>query len=68
MDIMHDILEGTLMYETKELLKYLTSSGKCTLDHINHKITSFPYGYSEVANKPAVIKADLLSANDHKLR
>jgi len=36
MDIMHDILEGSLMYEAKELLKYLISRGFCTLNHINH--------------------------------
>jgi len=68
MDIMHDILEGTLMYEVKELLKYLISNGTCTLIHINNKITSFPYGYSEASNKPTVIRTDHLAASDHKLK
>ena len=68
MDVMHDILEGTLQYEVKELLKYLTSRGICTLHHINCKIKSFPYGFSEVVNKPSEITADHLSSNDHKLR
>ena len=41
MDIMHDILEGTLEYEMKELMKYLCSSGICSLNIINSKIRSF---------------------------
>ena len=31
MDVMHDILEGILQYEVKELLKYLVSERICSL-------------------------------------
>ena len=68
MDIMHDILEGTLQYEVKELLKHLTSTNICSLQHINGKIVSFPYGFSEVKNKPTEITSEHLSSHDHKLR
>lgn len=68
MDIMHDVLEGTLAYEVKELIKYLRSSNICTLKHINRKLKSFPYGYAEVGAKPSEITVDHLSASDHKLK
>ena len=58
MDIMHDILEGTLEYEVKELLKYLCSSGMCSLIAVNSKIQTFPYGYPKVNNKPSIITPD----------
>ncbi len=68
MDIMHDILEGVLQYEVKELLKYLTSERIFSLGYLNRKITMFPYGYSDVSNKPSEISPDHLSSSDHKLR
>lgn len=68
MDIMHDFLEGVLQYEIKELLKYIVSKKYCTLEYINRQIDKFPYGYSDVANKPTQITAAHLSSSDHKLR
>ena len=68
MDIMHDVLEGVLQYEVKELLKYLTSSRTCSLKQINRRFSMFPYGYSDVSNKPSGISSDNLSSCDHKLR
>ena len=69
MDIMHDILEGVLQYESKELLKYLISrKDRCSLSMINRRINMFPYGYSDVSNKPSEISSDHLASSDHKLR
>jgi len=68
MDIMHDILEGAMQFEVKELLKYLIDSNYCTLSRINSKITSFPYDGLDVTNKPSVISADHLHSPDHRLR
>ena len=68
MDIMHDILQGVLQYEVKELLKYLVSRRICSLQHINCRIAIFPYGYSDVSNKPSDISSDHLSLSDHKLK
>ena len=39
MDIMHDVLEGILQYEVKELIKYLVSEKICSLDYINRRIS-----------------------------
>ena len=50
-DVMHGILEGSLQYEVKELLKYFIHTEKyLTLDELNKKITEFPYVLS---TKPA---------------
>ena len=68
MDIMHDVLEGALQYEVKELLKYLIDSNYCTLRSINSKIVSFLYDGSDITTKPTAITADHLRLSDHKLR
>ena len=68
MDIMHDVLEGALQYEVKELIKYLIDSNYCTLNSINRKIASFPYDCLDVTAKPSEISADNLRSLDHKLR
>lgn len=67
MDIMHDVLEGILQYEVKELIKYLVSEKICSLDYINRRISLFPYGYSDMGNKPSEISRDHLTSSDHKL-
>ena len=44
-DIMHDILEVSLQYEVKELLKYLVRDKELiTLDNFNRKILLFSVG------------------------
>lgn len=69
MDAMHDLLEGVLQYEVKELLKHLISENLITLQDINDAIVSFPYGYTDVANKPLPIAdTTLYSTRHHKLK
>ena len=67
MDIMHDILEGTLQYELKELLNYLSKNG-VSVEYLNRRISLFPYGYSDISNRPSEILSNHLSSSDHKLR
>lgn len=44
---MHDILEGCLEYEVKELLKYIVlDQGIVSLAVLNGKIDAFPFGYN----------------------
>ena len=68
MDIMHDVLEGVLQFEVKELLKYLIDNNYCTLRSINNKIASFPYDGSDITTKPTIISAEHLRSSDNKLR
>ena len=43
-DIMHDILEGSLQYEVKELLRHFIQVDKYfTIDALNKIISEFPY-------------------------
>ena len=63
-DIMHDILEGCLMYEMKELLIHYFSNKKLlTLDELNSRIDTFPFSYLDARNKPSLIKS--LGTTDH---
>ena len=66
-DIMHDILEGCLMYEMKELLIHYVSNKKLlTLDELNSRIDTFPFSYLDARNKPSLIKS--LGTTDHALK
>ena len=62
-DIMHDVLEGVLQYETKELLIYIILERRLiSLSFLNRHIESFPYGYCD---KPSMIT---LISHDHSLK
>ena len=66
-DVMHDILEGCLMYEVKEMLKHFVYNVKLlTLDELNNRIDTFPYSYLDGRNKPSVINS--LGTSDHALK
>ena len=68
-DIMHDILEGSLQYEIKELLKYIVLERKLiSLSLLNQRITSFSYGLIETPNKPIPISNTSLHSPDHSLK
>ena len=62
----HDILEGCLEYEVKELLKYLIQAKLIYL--LNKRIEAFPYGYSDDKNKPSIISGKTLKSQDHSLK
>ena len=66
-DIMHDILEGCLQYEVKELLKYYVTENIISLSQLNSKIEAFPYGL-ESPNKPTPITLTSLGSSDHSLK
>ena len=69
LDIMHDILEGCLEYEVKELLKYIVLDQKIiSLSTFNRKIAAFSYGYIDSPNKPAEISNTSLNSSDHCLK
>ena len=66
---MHSILDGSLHYEVKELLKYLIwDNDYRTLDTLNSKIERFPYQQSDKTNKPAPVKETTLSSSTHSLK
>ncbi len=66
---MHDVLEGSLSYEIKELIRWLVSEEKVlTLAELNEAISSFPYWGSDAKDKPCPFGTTLLTSNDHGLR
>jgi len=66
---MHDILEGSLQYEVKELLKHFIYIHKyLTLDELNKIINEFPYVLSEKATRPATIAPNVLASSDHSIK
>ena len=67
-DIMHDVLEGSLAYEIKELIKYLVSKKILTIACINSYISNFSYYGADARNKPSPIGSNTLSSSDHGLR
>ena len=68
-DIMHDILEGSLQYEVKELLNSLVNEKSYfSLAILNQKIERFPYMQTDKDNKPATITAANLTTSDHSLK
>ena len=66
-DAMHDVLEGLLQYDVKELLKYAINEQQLfTLDDLNHSIQSFDYGFPDVSNKPCVTSRQCNLKSQHK--
>ena len=65
---MHDILEGALPFEMKELIRYLVRNSVVTLEDVNEAIVSFCYTGADARNKPAPISQTTLSSSDHALK
>lgn len=66
---MHDVLEGLLQYEVKELLNELINAKKLfTLQELNRRMADFDYGYYNDSNKPSPITERRLCSPDHSLK
>ena len=67
-DVMHDVLEGVLPYEVKELLKHLTNEGIISFEKLSSAMESFPYTGHDLLNKPTPLALTTLRSSDHKLK
>ena len=66
---MHDILEGVLQYETKEMLKnFIKVEHYLTLKILNDRIAKYDFGYYNDTNKPSPITEAKFSSNDNSLK
>lgn len=55
-DAMHDILEGVLQYECKEMIKVFVYELKYfTMEQLNLKLKNFDFEYYNDKNKPSPI-------------
>lgn len=55
-DIMHVFLEGILASHLKYFLKQCFNETDMTLDKLNREVKIFPLGYSQLQNRPVLIK------------
>ena len=67
-DVMHDVLEGALEFEVKQLLKHFVSKKYLSLTVLNDAIDSFPYGATDSTNKPSPISPTTLASPDNLLK
>lgn len=67
-DIMHDVLEGSLPYEVKEMLNHYIRQKIVSHREVNAAMESFPYLSSDARNKPVPITTTTLSSSDHNLK
>ena len=65
-DVMHVILEGSLSRTLYFVVHYFLNNKICSLNEINTFILNFPYGYSELKDKPVAITVeDLKTPSDN---
>ncbi len=57
-DIMHDLFEGVIPYELKLLLRYCINESYFNLPTLNHRLSAFDFGYSEIGDRPASIESE----------
>ncbi len=68
-DVMHDILEGVLQYETKLLLVYYVYDAKVFSSTVLCEIMeSYEFGYMEVKNRPTPVESKTLRSKDNLLK
>lgn len=67
-DIMHDVLEGSLAYEIKELIRHLILSKVITLECLNDSLSKFPYYGADACNKPSPLGKNVITSADHGLK
>lgn len=68
-DVMHDILEGVLQYETKLVLWHFVYGMRYfKLFWLNRQIEHSELGFMESSNRPTPIKKNTLRSSDHCLK
>jgi hypothetical protein len=60
-DAVHDLLEGILPLEMKQLIKVFIEKKYVTLQQLNERIQGFPYTGPDSRNKPALIALTTLN-------
>ena len=69
-DILHDVLEGALQYETKLMLReFICHDRYFSLEQLNQIIESYDFGYLETKNRPTpVALCSLTTDSDYSLK
>jgi hypothetical protein len=64
---MHDLLEGTLQYEAKLVLKHVIGQRYITYKSFTGLVGGLELGYMEADNKPTMISSRVISSDDKHL-
>ena len=68
-DIMHDILEGALQYETKLMLQtFVNVKHYFTLEEFNSRMENLELGYTESKNRPTLLSHKTLNSESNSLK
>lgn len=67
-DVMHDVLEGALQLEVKELIRHLINNETMCLSELADIMECFVYAGPDADNKPTPIAAATLKSRDHLLK
>ena len=67
-DVMHDLLEGVAVVELKCMLMKLSRNYNLSLALLNDRIDHFPYGFSDIKNKPLKLPLSYLSTDHESLK
>lgn len=65
---MHDVLEGLLPYEVKEMLKVFVSKKIITHAELCTTMESFPYNGPDTRNKLTPVAHSTMLSSDHLLK
>ena len=66
-DVMHDLLEGTLQYEAKLVLKHVIGQRYKGYKNFADLLEGLELGYMEVDNKPTMIPSRVIYSDDKHL-
>lgn len=68
-DLMHDLLEGTLQYEVKLMLKVMILTDEYfSLDYLNSKVSNIELGHMESKDRPSFISIKTLQTSGYSLK
>ena len=63
-DVMHDLLEGTLQYEAKLILKHAIQE---TYRRFSECLQALELGYMEADNRPTMVSSETINSNEKTL-
>lgn len=66
--VMHDLLEGALPFEVKEMLKVFLTRGYFSRSELTKAVETFPYTGPDIRNKPTPPTTKTLASKDHSLK
>ena len=62
-DIMHDCLEGVILYFMQYFFVSVAATGACSISSMNCRIASFADDFSDLKNKPRCLPGDVINSS-----